>query len=121
MWKSNEMMVLETMDYSMRDIVKNGPHAPMYRPMKANVKEGDEVKKFVHKFNDAKKHIVVLDVRACVAIRNSLPYEIYHFVQNFRATMEMMDTPTVDYEGADEVKFVNRNSLNRRYEHISAK
>lgn len=29
-----------------------------------------------------------------------------------------MDTPTVAYEGTDEVKVINKNSLNRLYRHF---
>lgn len=40
-------MVLETIDYSNIDITKNGPHVPMYRLMKDNVKEDELVEKHV--------------------------------------------------------------------------
>lgn len=42
------MMVLETVDYSMMDIINDGPHVPMYHPMKENVKDGDVVEKPTH-------------------------------------------------------------------------
>lgn len=32
-----------------------------------------------------------------------------------------MDTLTVAYEGMGEVKVVNKNSLNRQYEHFSSR
>lgn len=79
-WKSKAIMVLETMYYSMINIVKDGPHIHMYQTMKDNVKDGDEVKKPAHEFNENKKRLVALDVKARVAIGNALLYDIYHFV-----------------------------------------
>ena len=90
----------------------------MYQPMKENVKEGDEVKKLVHKFDDEDKCVIVLDVRARTAKGNTLPHDIFHFVQKFWSTKEMIDTLIVAYEGTDEVKFVNKNNLNWWYEHF---
>ena len=52
MWKSKVMMVLETMDYSMLSIINDGPHVPMYQPIKENVKKGNMVKKVIHDFVD---------------------------------------------------------------------
>lgn len=46
------MMVLETMDYSMIDIVKKGPHVSVYHPMKDNVQEGELFEQLVHEFKD---------------------------------------------------------------------
>lgn len=42
-WKSKAMMVLETMDYSMIDIVKKGPHIPTIQSTKDNVQDGDYI------------------------------------------------------------------------------
>lgn len=76
------MMVLETMYSSMLSIINDGPHDPMYQPIKENVKEGDIVKKHAHEFDDEYKHLVVLYVKDRATIGNTLPYDIYHFVQN---------------------------------------
>lgn len=44
------MMVLQTMDYSMLNILKDGPHVPMFLAMKENVKDGEEIKKPAYEF-----------------------------------------------------------------------
>lgn len=76
------MMVLETMDYLMIDIVKNVPHVPTNQPMKDNVKECDLGEKHSQEFDDEEKRLVAHDVRDHVAIQKSLPYDIYHFIQD---------------------------------------
>lgn len=50
MRKSKAMMVLQTMDYSMLNILKDGPHVPMFLAMKENVKDGEEIKKPAYEF-----------------------------------------------------------------------
>lgn len=80
MWKSKSMMILETMNYSMMDIIKYDPYVPMHQLMKDNIKEGDEVEKPAHEFNQDNARLVALDVKARVAIGNALLYDIYHFV-----------------------------------------
>ena len=66
------------------------------------------------------KRLCHLDKKACAAIGNSLPYEIYHLVQNCESAKEMMDTLTVAFEGTEEVQRTNINNLNRKYEHFFA-
>lgn len=81
-------MVLETMDYFMLNIYKDGPHVPMYQSMKENVKYDDEVEKLaddkakkpVHEFNEEDKRLVSLDVKTRASIGNALPHDIYHLV-----------------------------------------
>ena len=36
------MVVLETMDYDMLDIVTLGPHVPMFQPTKEGVADGEK-------------------------------------------------------------------------------
>ena len=121
MWKSKAMIVLETLDYEMLDVVENGPIIPMFQPMKDNVKDGEPKEKPSHEFDENDKRQYSLDVRGRAAIINSLPYDVYHLVQNCKTSKEIMDTLTVAYEGTEEVKSVNKNSLNRQYEHFFAK
>lgn len=40
MWKSKAMVVIETIDFDLLNIVDNGPHVPMYRPMVSNAPSG---------------------------------------------------------------------------------
>ena len=40
MWKTKALYVLESMDENMLDIVNDGPHQPMYQPMKDRVADG---------------------------------------------------------------------------------
>ncbi|KAL4556517.1 hypothetical protein LXL04_039173 [Taraxacum kok-saghyz] len=42
MWKTKAMAVLETLDYDMLDIVIEGPHVPMFQPMKDGVANGEK-------------------------------------------------------------------------------
>ena len=121
MWKSKAMIVLETLDYGMLDVIENGPIIPMYQPMKDGVKDGEPKEKPFHEFDENDKRQYNLDVRGRAAIINALPYDIYHLVQNCKSSKEMMDTLTIAYEGTEEVKAVNKNSLNRQYEHFFAK
>lgn len=111
-------MFLETIEYSMLSIANVGPYIPMYQLMKENVKDGGMVEKPVHEFDDENNCLVALDVKACAAIGNTLPYNIYHFVQSYRSTKEMMRMLIFAYEVTDEVKFVNKNNLNKLYEHF---
>ena len=101
MWKSKAMIVLETLDYGMLDVIENGPIIPMYQPMKDNVKDGEPKEKPFHEFDENDKRQYSLDVRGRAAIINALPYDIYHLVQNWKSSKEMMDTLTVAYEGTE--------------------
>ena len=89
--------------------------------MKDNVKDGEPKEKSFHEFDENDKRQYSLDIRGRAAIINALPYDVYHLVQNCKSSKEMMDTLTVAYEGTEEVKAVNKNSLNRQYEHFFAK
>ena len=79
-WKAKALIVLETMDYGMLDIVNKGPHVPMYQPMKDGVADGPKKPTEKHQFSEEDRRLVMLDVRARDAIGNSLPYNIYHLV-----------------------------------------
>lgn len=68
------MMVNETMDYPMSDIIKHGCHVLMSQPMKDKVKDSDEIQKLAHEFTKYEKDVVSLDVKAHAAIGNTLPY-----------------------------------------------
>lgn len=75
-------MVIEIMEYTMIDIIKNDPHVPMYQLIKENVQECELVEKPIHEFNDDENFLVALDVRTHASIGNSLPYDIYNIIQN---------------------------------------
>ena len=112
MWKTKAMAVLETMDYDMLDIVTEGPHIPMFQPTKDGVATGEKKRTPKHDFTAEDKRLCHLDKKACAAIGNSLPYDIYHLVQNCESGKEMMDTLTVAFEGTEEVQRANINNLN---------
>ncbi|KAI3523649.1 hypothetical protein L1887_01928 [Cichorium endivia] len=119
MWKSKALMVLETMDYHMPDILKNGTYIHHFTV----TKDGVPVEKKAtppHEFTEDDKRLVNLDARARAAIGNSLPYEIYHLVQNCLTAKEMLSTLTVAFEGTAEVLAAQENILNRKYEHFFA-
>ena len=115
------MAVLETLDYDMLDVVTEGPHVPMFQPMKDGVASGEKKRTPKHEYTAEDKRLCHLDKKPCAAIGNSLPYDIYHLVQNCESAKEMMDTLTVAFEGTEEVQRTNINNLNRKYEHFFAK
>ena len=119
MWKTKAMVVLETMDYDMLDIVTLGPHVPMFQPTKAGVAEGEKKQTPKHDYTAEDMRLIYLDIKARAAIGNALPYDIQHLVQNCESAKEMMETLTVAFEGTDEVRRTNINNLNRKYEHFS--
>ena len=120
MWKTKALMVLETMDYNMMEIVNTGPYVPTFQPMKDNVPDGPRQATEKHAYTEDDKRMVMLDTRAHAAIGNALPYNIYHLVQNAESAKAMMDALTVAYEGTAEVTETQKNNLNRKYEHFFA-
>ena len=121
MWKTKALYVLEAMDEHMLDIVNDGPHQPMYQPMKDHVADGPKKPASKDQWTSTDKHLVSLDVRARSAISNTLPYHTFHLVQNCESSKEMMDTLTVTFEGTEEVKASTLSNLIRKYEHFFAK
>ena len=120
MWKTKAMAVLENLNYDMLDIVTAGPHVPSFQPMKDGIAAGEKKPTPKHEFTAEDKRLCHLDKKACAAIGNSLPYEIYHLVQNCESAKEMMDTLTVAFEGTEEVQRTNINNLNWKYDHFFA-
>ena len=97
-----------------------GPHVSMFQPTKEYVDVGEKKNTPKNEYTNEDKLLISLDVKARAAIGNALPYEIYHLVQKFESSKEMIDTLRVAYEGTDEVKYTNINNLNRKYEHLFA-
>ncbi|KAI3767019.1 hypothetical protein L2E82_17100 [Cichorium intybus] len=90
MWKSKALMVLETMDYHMPEILKNGPYVPHITATKDGV-PGEKKATPVHEFTEDDTRLVNLDT-----------------------------TLTVAFEGTAEVIAAQENTLNRKYEHFFA-
>lgn len=97
------MVVLGIMDYVMLNIVNNGPHIPMYQPMADNPPAGALNPKPKTRYDEEDKRLMSLYLKERAAIGNSLPYQIYHLVQNCGFAHEMMETLIVAYEGTVEV------------------
>ena len=57
-------------------------------------------------------------MKTMIRVGNSLPYHVYHFLQNCDSAQEMMENLTVAYEGTVEVQDPTINNLNRRYDHL---
>ena len=73
MCKTKALVVLETIDCDMLDIVNNGPHSPMYLSMinkapTVGLKQNPKAS-----YDEEDKRLNSLDVKARDAIRNSLP------------------------------------------------
>ena len=118
MWITKAMVVLETMDYEMLKIVEKGPHIPMYQPMVNNFIIGPLKRKPETRHDGDDKKLIRLDVKARVAMGNSLPYHVYHLVKNCESAEEMMDIMTMAYKGVVEVQATTVKNLNRRYENF---
>ena len=86
MWKAKAMAVVETLDYDMLDIVTEGPHYPMFQPMKDGVASDEKKRTPKHDFTAEDKRLIFLDKKASAAIGNALPYDIYHLVQNCKVS-----------------------------------
>ena len=121
MWKTKALYVLESMDEFMLDIVNDGPHQPMYQPMKDRVADGPMKPASKDLWTSKDKHLVSLDVRGRSAISNSLPYNTFHLVQNCESSKDMLDTLTVAFEGTEEVRATTLTNLIRQYEQFFAK
>ena len=103
MWKTKAMVVFETIDYEMKNIVEKGPHVFMYQPIANNAPVGPLKQNQATSYDDDDKRLLNLDVKARATIGNSLPYHVYHHVHNCESSQEMMDMLAVAYEGTVEV------------------
>ncbi|CAI9262856.1 unnamed protein product [Lactuca saligna] len=82
MWLSKTMMVLETMNIYMLDILKEGLYVP-FRTIIKEEKAPVTLRALVHQLTKDEKKKVNFDVRARAAICNSLLYNVYHLVENY--------------------------------------
>lgn len=82
MWKTKALVVLETIDHDMLDIVNHGPHIRMYQPMVNNALAARLKQKAKESYDEEDKRLISLDVKARVSFGNSLAYRIYHLLQN---------------------------------------
>ena len=91
MWLSKTMMVFETMDYHMIDILTDSPHIFI-----RTITEGNEPLRIVcgpyDQSTKENQKFVNLDVRAREAKCNSLPYKIYQMMEYWKSTKEMIGT-----------------------------
>lgn len=101
-------------------IIDNGLYIPTFDETKDSVKTYVVKKAPKHLFSEEDKSLYNLDVRDRAELGNSLPYDIYHLIQNCVFAKEMIHMMTVAYEGTNEVKATRENSLNRKYEHFFA-
>lgn len=108
------MVVLETIDHDMMDIIEKCPHVPTFDETKDGVKTSVIKKTTKHLFCEEDKRLHNLNFQAHIVIGNYPSYDIYHLVLNCVFTKEMMDTLTVMYEGTKEVKSTRENNLNRK-------
>lgn len=103
MWKTKDLVVLETMKYDMLNIVNNGSYVPMYQLVIDNAPVGGLMSKPKTSYDEDEKRLMSLYEKESAAIRNSLPYHIYHLVQNCQFAHALMEILTVAYEGTIEV------------------
>lgn len=66
---------------------------------KDGVKTGVIKKTPKHQFTEDDKHLYNLHIHAWGTIGNSLPYDIYHLVQNCISAKEVINMLNVAYEG----------------------
>ena len=86
------MVFMETMGNEMHNIVEKGPQASMHQPMRNNTPVGYLKQKPKTSYDDDDKKLFSIDMKARATIGNSLPYYMYHLVQNCESAQEMMDT-----------------------------
>ncbi|XP_023756249.1 uncharacterized protein LOC111904752 [Lactuca sativa] len=89
-WKSKAMDALEIMDFDMLDVINKGPITITNQSSNDGASDSKLKRKSISGFNKEEKRVLNLDVKARVAIRNSLPYYIYRLVQNCSTAQEMM-------------------------------
>ena len=80
MGKTKAMVVLETIDYEIKNIVEKGPYVPIYQPMAKNAPVGLMKQTPTASYDDNDKRGLSLDVKAGAASGNSLTYHMYHLV-----------------------------------------
>lgn len=85
MWKTKSIVFLETMDYFMLDLVNHRPHILMYQSMVSNAPAGGLKQNLQASYDEEDKRLISSDVKAGDAFENSLPYHIYHLVQNYES------------------------------------
>ena len=76
----------ETMDYDMLDVINKDPIVPMDQLSNDNASDSELKHKFVPGYKKEDKRVLNLDVKARIAIGNSLPYHVYRLVQNCSTT-----------------------------------
>ena len=107
------MVVLETIDFDMLNLIENAPHITMYKTMVNNAHVGPLKQNPKASYEDDGRSLISLEVKARIVRRNSLPCHVYHLVQNYESDQEMIETLTVAYEGIMEVQDTTINKLNR--------
>lgn len=75
MWKRKAMVVFETMDYKIMDIIMNIPHIPTFQESKDGVPR-QQKRTLTHAYSEEDKNLINLDVCARATIINSLPHDI---------------------------------------------
>ena len=87
----------------------------MYQPIVNNAPVGPLKQNPKTSYDDDDKGLISLDVKERETIGNSLHYHVYHLVQNYKSTQEMMEMLTVAYEDTLEVQLTTINSFNQGY------
>lgn len=90
--KSKSINVIEIMDYDMLDVMNKGHIASMYLSSSNDVCFNGLKQKSMPTYNMEEKRVLNLDVKAMIAIRNSLAYHVYQLVQRSSTAQEMMNT-----------------------------
>ncbi|CAI9261428.1 unnamed protein product [Lactuca saligna] len=109
------MMVLETMNIYMLDILKEGLYVPL-RTITKEEKELVTLRALIHQLTEDEKKKVNFDVCVRAAICISFLYNVYHLVENYVYAKVIILTVKITYEGTDEVNNNLKNSIICKYE-----
>ncbi|KAL4297050.1 hypothetical protein GQ457_12G012970 [Hibiscus cannabinus] len=111
-WKNRMMLFIQSTDYSIWDVVLDGPFTPMKR-------EGDTlVPKQRHEWNDEERRRVQMNAKAMHILFCALGPDEYAKMSSCTSAKEIWDKLEVTQEGTSEVKETKIGLLNLSYENF---
>ncbi|KAL4325622.1 hypothetical protein GQ457_11G022870 [Hibiscus cannabinus] len=112
-WKNRMMLFIRSTDYSIWDVVLDGPFTPMKR-------EGDSlVPKQRHEWNDEERRRVQMNAKAMHILFCALGPDEFAKMSSCSSAKEIWDKLEVTHEGTSEVKETKIGLLNLSYENFN--
>ncbi|KAL4367156.1 hypothetical protein GQ457_05G007260 [Hibiscus cannabinus] len=111
-WKNRMMLFIQSTDYTIWDVVLDGPFTPMKR-------EGDTLMpKQRHGWNDEERRRVQMNAKAMHILFCALGPDEYAKMSSCSSSKEIWDKLEVTHEGTSEVKETKIGLLNLSYENF---